>query len=445
MPETRNRTRFCSWEVRRWRNAFLTIGLWILGAFLLGPGPVEGQLPSHVSGRILDQNTDDPVEGAEIRLLGTSRSAVSDVRGSFRFEDIPPRIYQLEIRHLAYGVHTQEIVVEAETSLSLQIGISRKAIEIEPLTVQVFTARDFRLRASGTSIAEVSREELDFADLTGMNLGQVLEQHIPGIQVRETTALVGLPMCVEYRGARFGQFDGSCRSPAVYLDGIPVNNPTYLYASLDMGDIERLEMVPPAEAGVRFGTGALWGALVIETRLPGIGSDQKEAFRIGPLTVAAYDWRRESKPHNWWRVYASSLVGNAIGLAVGVPLASECIEVVSPTFDRVTTECSAWPTMGSALAGLAFPAIGSTLGAQWGGQTSLSRGKFMPLAISAVMALIPGYALEVSSRRSDWKTTSLMAKLILGFGVPAAVTFSERLFRKLRPGPASDPGDLSFH
>ena len=101
--------------------------------------------------------------------------------------------------------------------------------------------------------------------------------------------------------------------------------------------------------------------------------------------------------------------------------------------------------MGSAIAGVAFPAIGSTLGAQWGGQTSLSRGKFMPLAISAVMALIPGYALEVSSRRSDWKNTALVAKLVLGFGVPAAVTFSDRLFRKLRAGPPSDPGELSPH
>lgn len=413
--------------------------------FLLAPSPASSQNVAMISGRILDPETDQPVADVEVRLLGTAQLAVTNERGAFQFQDVRGGTYRLEFRHIAYGVHTEEIVVEAGTTLSLQVGITKEAIEMEPLTVQVYTARDIRLRSSGVKIAEVSREQLDGADLTGMNLGQVLEQHVPGVMVRETTALVGLPMCVEYRGARFGQFDGSCRSPAVYLDGIPVNNPTYLYGSLDMGDIERLEMVPPAEAGVRFGTGALWGALVIETRVPGIRPEGKEAFRIGPLTVEAFDWNQEPKPHNTWKVFAYSMLGNAAGLAVGVPLARQCIEVVSPTFDRVSSKCSGWPTMGSALAGVAFPAMGSALGARFGGQTSLSRGDLMPTAIAALMALIPGYALEVSSQRSGWEKTSTVAKVVLTIGVPAAVTFADRLFRKLRPASSLDPGDLGSH
>lgn len=429
-----------------WLRGLFWVGL-VCGTGLLPftPSPVGGQNATTISGRILDPETDKPVVDAEVRLLGTTKMAVSNERGSFRFEDVNPGTYRLEIRHIAYGVHTEEISVTEGTALSLQIGLTREAIEMEPLTVQVYTARDTRIRASGVRISEVSREQLDGADLTGMNLGQVLEQHVPGVTVRETTALVGLPMCVEYRGARFGQFDGSCRSPAVYLDGIPVNNPTYLYGSLDMGDIERMEMVPPAEAGVRFGTGALWGALVIETRVPGIRPDGGEAFRIGPLTVAAFNWDQEPKPHNTWKVFAYALAGNAAGLAVGVPLARECIQVVSPTFDRVSSKCSGWPTMGSAVAGVAFPAIGSALGARYGGQTSLSRGDFMPTAIAAVMALIPGYALEVSSQRSGWETTSAVAKVVLTVGVPAAVTFADRLFRKLRPPPSMDLGDPGSH
>jgi hypothetical protein len=415
----------------------------IPAALLLLPSLLAGQLPTRVSGRILDQSTEAAVVDAEVRLLGTTMLEVTDKGGFFRFEAVAPGTYRMEIRHLAYGVHTEEVRVESETSLSLQVGISQEAIELEPMAVRVFTARDFRLRASWASLPRISRGELDDADLMGLNLGQVLEQRVPGIQVRESTAIAGAPMCVEYRGARFGQFDGSCRSPAVYLDGIPVTNASYLYENLDMGDIERMEMVPPAEAGVRFGTGALWGALVIETRVPGLRPEEKDAFRIGPLTVGAFDWSQEPKPHNWWKVYLYSVLGNAVGLAVGVPLASECIEVVSPTFDRVTTECSTLPTFGSALAGVAFPAIGSTLGAQWGGQTTLSRGDFVPMAISAVMALVPGYALEVSSRRSDWEKTSMVAKVILGLGVPAAVTFSDGIFRKLRSSTGSnseDPG-----
>lgn len=434
----------CSGRVagRRRVSALSAAGL---AALVILPGLLSAQLPTRVSGRILDQSTETPVVDAEVRLLGTSRVEVTDSGGFFRFSDVPPGTYRLEIRHLSYGVHTEEVQVQPETSLSLQVGISQEAIELDPLTVRVYTARDFRLRASGAGISEIPRDVLDAADMTGLNLGQVLEHRVPGVQVRESTALAGAPMCVEYRGARFGQFDGSCRSPAVYLDGVPVTNPSYLYENLDMGDIERMEVVPPAEAGVRFGTGALWGALVIETRIPGLRGDDEESFHIGPLRMGAFDWSQEPRPHQWWKVYAYAFLGNAVGLAVGVPLASECIEVVSPTYDRVTTECATLPTFGSALAGVAFPAIGSTLGAQWGGQTTLSRGDFVPLAVSAVMALIPGYALEVSSRRSDWEKTSMVAKAILAFGVPAAVTFSDRIFRKLRSPPDSDPGILGSH
>jgi len=427
-------------------GALLKVGA-ICGVLLLfpAPSPVCAQSTTTISGRLLDPGTDDPVAEAEVRLLGTPLLAVTNERGSFQFRDVSPGTYLLEIRHLAYGVHTEEIQVQEGSALSLQIGITREAIELEPLTVQVYTARDFRLRASGFQIQEVSREQLDLADLQGMNLGQVLEQNVPGVTVRESTALVGTPMCVEFRGARFGQFDGACRSPAVYLDGIPVNNPTFLYGSLDMGDIERMEMVPPAEAGVRFGTGALWGALVIETRVPGIREDSEEEFRIGPLSMGAFDWSQEPKPHNTWKVFAYSFLGNAAGLAIGVPIAGRCIEVVSPSFDRVTSKCSGWPTMVSAVSGVAFPALGSVLGARYGGQTALSRGEFGPMAVAAVMALIPGYALEVSSRRSDWEKTSAVAKVILTVGVPAAVTFADRVFRKLRPASSPVPGDLGSH
>ena len=419
-------------------------GLALLALFLLDPLPSAGQSSTTIAGRILDPTTDDPVADAEVRLLGTTRMDVTNARGSFRFEGVEAGVYRLEIRHIAYGVHTEEVEVLEGTTLSLQVGITQEAIELEPLTGQVYTARDTRMRASGVRISEISREQLDFADMTGFNLGQVLEQNVPGVTVRESTAMVGAPTCVEFRGARFGQFDGSCRSPVVYLDGVPVNNPTYLYGNLDMGDIERMEMIPPAEAGVRFGTGALWGALVIETRIPGI-SERREAFKIGPLSVDAYDWGQEEKSHNTWKAFAYAVVGNAAGLAVGVPLAQRCIEVVSPTFDRVSTKCSAWPTMGSAAAGVLFPALGSALGVRYGGQTSFSRGDLMPTAFAAVMALIPGYALEVSSRRSDWATTSMVAKVVLTVGVPAAVTFADRLFRKLRSTSPMDPGDLGSH
>jgi hypothetical protein len=257
--------------------------------------------------------------------------------------------------------------------------------------------------------------------------------------------LVGSPVCIEFRGARFGSFDGFCRSPAVYLDGVPLNDPLILYDALPLEDIERMEVVPPAEAGVRFGSGALWGALVIETRRPGIPArNQVPDLRLRPSTIARFDWDQEPAPHNWKKTFLYSFIGNALGLAAGVAIADQCIEIVAPSYDKVSTKCAPWPTMGSAVAGLSFPAAGAAFGARLGGRTNMSQGDFLPAAVAGVMALIPGYALQMSSARSDFERLDFIGKVILTVGVPAAITFTDRLFRKLRPDRTSDPGDLGF-
>ncbi|MFC1660279.1 hypothetical protein ACFL3S_02275 [Gemmatimonadota bacterium] len=200
--------------------------------------------------------------------------------------------------------------------------------------------------------------------------------------------------------------------------------------------------MPPAEAGVRFGTGVLWGALVIETRVPGIPLNERDDDLRGLRTgFARFDWSQEPAAHNWKKAFAYSLVGNVIGLAVGVAIADQCIEVVAPSFDRVITECAAWPTMGSAIAGLGFPAVGASLGARVGGRTTLSQGDFWPATIAAVMVLVPGYALQMSSARSDWECLNTAGKALLVLGVPAVITFADRLFRSLRPDPAFGAGD----
>jgi len=389
---------------------------------------VGAQATASISGRILDRDTDRPLPGALVSLLGTDLQSVTTESGLFSFPGLSPGSYVLEISHLAYGHHTELIHVEPGAVLSLQVGISQEAIELEPLLVEVYSARDLRARASGVRITEVARPQLEQAAMSGMSLGDALRAFIPSVRVRESSGIAGGPTCVEFRGARFGIYDGLCRSPAVLMDGLPLVDATYLYGTLPLEHIERLEMVPPAEAGARFGTGALWGALVIETRRPGPSRDERD-LRTLAGGIGAFDWSQEPSPHNWRRAYFYSFVGNALGLAAGVALAERCIEVVPPGYDRVGTRCPAWSTMVTAGGGLALPAVGGSLGSRLGGQTDTSHGDLMPAAIAGAMALIPAYAMVISSRRSEWLVTGTIGKVILAFGAPAAATFADHLFR----------------
>ena len=59
-----------------------------------------------------------------------------------------------------------------------------------------------------------------------------------------------------------------CEHPKVYLDGVPVSSPDQLYGMLSLHTIEQLEVIPPGEAGARFGTGSLYGVILITTQRP---------------------------------------------------------------------------------------------------------------------------------------------------------------------------------
>lgn len=402
----------------------------VLTLVLALPAGGWAQGTASLSGRILDRDTDQPVADATVTLLETGQESITSAAGMFRFLGVEPGEYRLEIWHLAYGRHVEEIRLEAGHVLSIQVGISLEAIELEPLTVEVYSARDLRARASGVRVTEVSRPQLEVAAMSGMNLGNVLRAFISSVRVRESLGVAGHPICVEFRGARFGIYDGLCRSPAVFMDGVPLLDPTHLYGTLPLGDIERLEVVPPAEAGARFGSGALWGALVIETRRPGL-TQEEESWR-SPSRVPAFDWSQEQAPHNWKKTFAYSLVGSSLGLAAGVALAERCIQVVSPSYDRVTTRCPPWSTLLTASAGVAFPAFGGGLGARMGGRTEQSQGALVPAAIAGIMTVIPAYAMVISSRRSQWKMTGNVGKILLTLGAPAAATFADHLFRQSR-------------
>lgn len=405
-------------------------------ACLAAPSGAWSQAVASVAGRILDRTTARPVVDALVILGGTGREAVTNSAGVFRLEEVPAGEYRLEVRHLAYGVHADTVHVGAGRKISLEIALSPEAIELEPLQVEVYSARDLRARASGVRFTEVTRPHLEAAAIRGMDLADLLRTAVPSIRVMGNQGLAGHPVCIEFRGARFGIYDGICRSPAVYLDGVPIQNPTYLYGTLPAQDVARMEVVPPAEAGVRFGTGALWGALVIETVPPG-ARGRDEELRLRNPETGSFDWSREPSPHNWRKSLAFSLVANGLGLMAGVALAERCIEIVPPSYDRLGSRCPTWSTLLTATAAVALPAAGAGLGATLGGRTTRSQGVLTASMIAGAMALVPGYALVISSRRSEWRKTGMVGKLLLAVGAPVAATLSDGLFRMLRSPDAS--------
>lgn len=399
------------------------IGAAALSVFASVPAAAQTVL----EGEVVEASTSLPVGNALIVLLPVNRETTTDEAGRFRFEDLSPGRYLLQVRHLAFGDLNSEIEVAGREPVRVRLRVSETAIELERLEVEVLSTSELAQRSAGFRRSIVTREQIAAAENTMMSLEDVLRQYVPSVRVRRTERIVGTPVCIELRTIRVMGGSNACLSPAVYLDGVPITNPTTLYASLDPRMIESMEVIPAAESGVRYGSGALYGALLIETIRPG-GAGGEELVRRPPN----FDWSTDGEGHPTGRVFLSSLLANVGGAGLGLLAARQCLRLRAPSYDSVVTDCDALPTMGVAAAAILLPALGGGFASSLAGRTGLSEGRLLPATVAATMALVPGYALVLSSRRNDSGGLRLVGYALIGIGAPLAATAADYLFRHLR-------------
>ena len=380
----------------------------------------------------MDKGSGEAVQDATVVLEApdTAFLVVTDRRGLFSFDQVSAGEYRVQVRHLAYGEHVEGVSVGPDVVVALRILISQQAIELDPLVVEAVSQREREARSRGTMIQEVTREEIERAARTSGHLGDVLRQTVPGLRVYDNNALPGSRVCIEFRGRRSVRIGGSCQSPMFILDGVRMYDPPSLYNTIQVGSIERIEVIPPTEAGLLYGSESAFGVITIETKL--WQAPEESETVPAHLRGGVYDWTLETEEHSWKKVFLSAFVGNALGLAAGLAVADQCIEFDQLATDVFASRCNQLPTAGTWMAVISFPLAGAAMGARFGGATPISRGRFFPAMVSGAVALLPGYALASASQQETDAPSFRVGQIFVLVGIPAAVTIADRLFRKFR-------------
>jgi len=242
-------------------------------------------------------------------------------------------------------------VVDAQGGGPFQIRMSREAIELATLLVEVLSDEERQLRSQDASSDVIARAALADGARQGLGLDDLLRREVPGIRVRDS--------CVEYR---FVGLPDDCRQMAVYLNGMRVQESAVLFSSIALQDLERVEVHSPGEAGVRYGD-AGFGVLLLESRRATALMPEGE----GAVTLTGFGWS-EARPYRWARVLGGSVAGNAAAATLLYATLLGCGEEAE--FELVkSSQCRAGLSVG---AGVLTGTVGGLL-ASWAGESDLSR------------------------------------------------------------------------
>ena len=383
------------------------------------PPSVGAQETRAVSGVVVDAESGAPVSDALVTIRGTGLSVVTDSEGRFEVSGVPVGSLQLVLRHVAYGEHAQPLEVEASGSLDFRIRVTSRAIELAPLGVGVASREARDQRASGTATHVIDRATIEAAPPSGQGLLPLLQGRIPGLRVEGS--------CVEYRNFRQTtipepgdpelRFNTPCRDITVYVDGVPDEQGSYLLGQLSPNDVERIEVLSGAEAGLRYMNGSR-GVILVETRQ---GVITESRYRIH---ISGFGWD-EPQSYPWLRVLGVSALANAAVVGLTSRTVFDCFE-----HEQFLTPLRCHAAGGVGAAFLTSAIVGAI--SHRAGRTPYSEGRTYPALLMGAATASIGYALYLHGENQDSDASRAAGQIVLAVGIPLTLTLSDRVFRMLR-------------
>ncbi|NML21603.1 SusC/RagA family TonB-linked outer membrane protein [Pseudoflavitalea sp. G-6-1-2] len=220
-----------------------------------------------VEGDVKDAADGQPLSGATILVKGKSGGVSSNSSGKFSIS--VPNNAILVISSL--GFVTKEVPVNSQTSLS--ITLSREESEMKSVVV---TALNIKRQKSALGYAVSEAGAKDITGFGETNPLQSLAGKMAGVNIAGTTAGPTGSTRITIRGIR--ELQGN-NQPLYVIDGVPAVNGNLISADQDGGfdlgdglsdinpnDIESISVLKGASAAALYGSRALNGVILINTK-----------------------------------------------------------------------------------------------------------------------------------------------------------------------------------
>ncbi len=200
-----------------------------------------------VQGIVKDQ-TGETVIGASVMEKGTTNGTITGIDGDFSLNMSPNGTLVVSF----VGYKTQEVQVKGQKQLQVVLSEDAEMLD-EVVVIGYGTMKKSDLTGAVSSIGNK-----DIKDSPVSNLGQAIQGKISGVQIVDA-GKPGDNVSIKIRG--LGSIN-NC-DPLVVIDGVPTD---LGLSSLNMADVERLDVLKDASATAIYGSRGANGVVMITTK-----------------------------------------------------------------------------------------------------------------------------------------------------------------------------------
>ena len=197
---------------------------------------------------VVKYQTGETVIGASVMEKGTTNGTITGIDGDFSLNMSPNGTLVVSF----VGYKTQEVQVKGQKQLQVVLSEDAEMLD-EVVVIGYGTMKKSDLTGAVSSIGNK-----DIKDSPVSNLGQAIQGKISGVQIVDA-GKPGDNVSIKIRG--LGSIN-NC-DPLVVIDGVPTD---LGLSSLNMADVERLDVLKDASATAIYGSRGANGVVMITTK-----------------------------------------------------------------------------------------------------------------------------------------------------------------------------------
>jgi TonB-linked SusC/RagA family outer membrane protein len=210
----------------------------------------------NVAGVVTDATTRQPVAGASVMLLGTTRGTITSADGRFLLVSVPAGSQTVRVRMMGYASMERTVEVVTGRMALVNFEIAPEAVALtEVVAVGYGTQRRGHLTGA---VDQVGGEMLENRSVP--NLTQGLQGVIPNVNIRP---LDGKPIQAPQINVRGTTSIGQGGNALVLIDGVE-GDPSMV----NPHDIESVSVLKDASSAAVYGARGAFGVILITTKRP---------------------------------------------------------------------------------------------------------------------------------------------------------------------------------